>query len=112
VMMMNLSLNIFCRLMIFALQMEANNPVCSTSHCTLYNDQEDVRHYERIPTGMWRKDYVIAHRFNEDLKKYVDTDFLVRTGKDDRSLCIYSLHGSSDTSTTNITIISVGTNMN
>jgi glycosyltransferase involved in cell wall biosynthesis len=70
-------------LMIFALQMQANNPVCSTSHCTLYNDQEDVRHYERIPTGMWRKDYVIAHRFNEDLKKYVDTDFLVRTGKDD-----------------------------
>jgi glycosyltransferase involved in cell wall biosynthesis len=70
-------------LMIFALQMGANNPVCSTSHCTLYNAKEDVRHYERIPTGMWRKDYVLDKRFDEDLVRYVDTDFLTRAGKDE-----------------------------
>jgi hypothetical protein len=46
------------------------------------------------------------------LPKYVDTEFLVRTGKETEVSVSYSQHGSLDTSTTNITIISVGTNMN
>jgi glycosyltransferase involved in cell wall biosynthesis len=69
-------------LMVYMLQMKENNPVCSTSHCTLYGEDYEERHCERIPTGMWKKSYVVENRFDETLDRYVDTEFFERTDRD------------------------------
>jgi len=69
-------------LMSLALRMDAN-PVCVTSHCTLYDETSEQRHYERIPTGMWKKSYIMEKRFNEDMPKYVDSEFFDRANKDE-----------------------------
>ena len=71
-------------LMVFAQRLNVE-PVCVTSHCTLYGKDMDQRHYERIPTGMWKKEYVIKERFDEEMVRYVDSEFFNRANNDDEA---------------------------
>ncbi len=58
------------------------NPVSITSYSTYFDDKRQKRK-DTIPTGIWRKDYVVEKKFDEDLKKLVDIDFFNRADRDD-----------------------------
>ena len=50
-----------------------------TSYITVFNDQGDYKANELVPTGMWFKEWLLAHPFKEYLTKYVDTELFEET---------------------------------
>ena len=58
-----------------------------TGFCTAFSTEieEGKVHkvpLQRLPQGMWSRDYVLKNRFNEDLKRYVDVELFDRANED------------------------------
>lgn len=52
--------------------------VSSHTHVTIFNE-DGYAWADKIPTGMWKTDFVKHFRFDEKKKKHVDTEFINRT---------------------------------
>lgn len=61
----------------YELERVADGIISSHSHVTLFNN-EGYAWADKIPTGMWRKDFIRHFRFKEDLPKLVDTELINR----------------------------------
>ncbi|MBC8486564.1 MAG: glycosyltransferase family 2 protein [Bacteroidetes bacterium] len=54
--------------------------VCVTGNMILINDLDNKReHLQSCPTGLWRREYLLKNKFDEKLKRYVDTDMFAKT---------------------------------
>jgi len=47
---------------------------CITTFMTMFNEKE-YKNVQRPCTGMWRKDYLLEHPFNENLEKGIDREY-------------------------------------
>ncbi len=53
------------------------NHVMYTTNMTIFHEDSKLYHtVVRICTGMWRKDYLLKHPFNEKLQKGIDREYL------------------------------------
>jgi len=43
---------------------------------------------QRLPQGMWKRSYVLKNKFNENLRRYVDTDLYDRADKDPKATLV------------------------
>jgi len=72
---------------------EKANYVAYTTYMTAFEDSTgNYAHIGRITTGMWRKDYLVSHPFNESLKKGVDREYIEEAIKDDQRYLIVGHH--------------------
>jgi len=56
------------------------DPVVISTKLMLFNEKERLA-IDAVPQGMWSRDYVRKHRFDETLKKWVDSEFYERVMK-------------------------------
>jgi glycosyltransferase involved in cell wall biosynthesis len=68
-------------------------PVVISTKLTLLSETKRVA-IDAVPQGMWKRDYVREHRFDETLERWVDTEFFERVmGMGDRILVLNHQYG-------------------
>ena len=79
--------------LLIALQEALDHNHCNinvvTSYCTVFDSKTAIPVYNRVPTGMWRREFLAKHPFNEELKRLVDKDYFDNhIHKGGASMCI------------------------
>lgn len=62
----------------------------ATTYLTAFEDKKTYQIPVKIyPTGMFQRKYLLTHKFDEKLKKRVDTEFYKKYGRDILGLCYW-----------------------
>ena len=66
--------------------------VCST-FCILFDEGRGISGaYAKAPTGAFRREYFLEHKFDETLVKHIDIDAYDRVRKDDKNMIVCKWH--------------------
>jgi glycosyltransferase involved in cell wall biosynthesis len=61
--------------------------VCVSTNITMFNEQ-DANRQERVPTGCWKKSFLLENPFIEWANRYVDTEMFSRVAKREKKVAI------------------------
>jgi len=67
--------------------------VAVSSYSIFFDDEKKVMSTNAMtPMGAFRRDYLLSHKFNEDLEKYIDVDYYKRLDADGKKAKIMRWH--------------------
>jgi len=68
-------------------QRDSEDVICISTNITMFNDTEQTK-MNKIPTGAWKRDFLLENPFIEWANKYVDSEMFQRVSKLNKSVMI------------------------